>query len=121
MALMCSRAAAALRLRDEPDEGAADQLLAAAAEIPAVGVIDEGQGGIRQVAADQLPLGLNHVAIALLAPPQRFLGAPPPPPLEQQRNDEPRLQQHHRNHSEDLPAVLLPEGWLLKADDRAGR
>ena len=111
----------ALRLRDEPDEGAADQLLAAAAEIPAVGVIDEGQGGIRQVAADQLPLGLNHVAIALLAPPQRFLGAPPPPRLQQQRDDERRLQHDNRDHGEDLLAVLLPQGQLLEADDRAGR
>jgi len=111
----------AIRLRDEPDEAAADELVAAAAEIAAVGVVDERQRGVRQVAADQLCLGLDHVAVAFLAFPQRFLGKPPPARLKQQRDDERRLQDDDRDHGENLLAVPLPQGQLPEADDRAGR
>src|SRR5262249_25570025 len=57
----------ARRLGDEVEEFRADELFLYLAEIPAVGVIDEGQRGVRQVAANQLGLALHHAAISLLA------------------------------------------------------
>ena len=49
------------------DEPAADQLLACLSGVSAVGVVDERQRRVWQVAADQIALLFHHAAVALFA------------------------------------------------------
>ena len=61
-------------LGDERQEAAPDQLLGRLPERAAVGRVDEGEGEIRQGAADQLGLKLHDGAVTLLALAQGGLG-----------------------------------------------
>ena len=60
---------------EQVDELAPDELLARLADILAIGVVDEGQHPVRQVAANQLRLGLDQGPVQLFAVAQRGLGA----------------------------------------------
>ena len=55
------------RCRHEVDEPPADQLVRLPPEMPAEGAVDEGQGGVGKVPADQLGLILHDGTIAILA------------------------------------------------------
>ena len=52
----------AAALREEIREGGPEQQLLGLAEVAAEGLVDEGQGGVRLVAADQLGLVLKDGA-----------------------------------------------------------
>src|SRR5262249_39504970 len=47
---------------------------------------------------------------------QRFLGLATAATLNEQRDDECRLQSDEPRDAHDMPAVLLPEGWLPEDD-----
>ena len=67
----------ALLGRDQIEEAAAQQLVRRLAEMPGVGVVDEGQGGVGLEPADQIGLLVDDGAEPLLAGAQRILRPQP--------------------------------------------
>ena len=107
--------------RDHFDESRTDELIARPVPEAAVGVVDEGQRGIRQEPADQFALRVDDAAVADFAAARLFFRAPAPDPLRQEADDERDLRGEHHHAADHISPVVLEERTRLMEDEAAGR